>query len=66
VDDKQIQERLKAQDAFWNGPRYHLLLAGTLVVALAVIYFIAAVRTGNYAYDGLAHSPERELPPSGW
>lgn len=66
MDDKQIEARLAREDALWNGPRLHVLLAVTLAISIAVIYFIASVRSGDYAWDPLAHDPGTEIAPSGW
>jgi hypothetical protein len=66
VDDKQILERLKADDATWDGPRLIGLLLVTLAIALAVIYFIASVRSGDYSWHPFAHDNQRELPMSSW
>lgn len=64
--DKQILERLKADDATWDGPRLIGLLFVTLAIALAVIYFIASVRSGDYTWQPFAHDHARELPMSTW
>ena len=66
MDDKQIEQRLARQDVTWNGPRYTGLLFVTLGIALAVIYTIASIRTGDFSWNPLANDPAHELPPSGW
>lgn len=66
MDEKQIEQRLAHEDQVWNGPRFHVLLAVTLAIAIAVIYVIASVRTGDYTWNPWGHDPVRELPPSGW
>ena len=45
MDDNQIRARLAREDQTWNGPRFHVLLAVTLAIAIAVIYTIASIRT---------------------
>ena len=55
---------LSEEDKFWNGPRFVALLCGTVAVALAVIYFIACVKSGNYVWNPLAHDPATELMPA--
>lgn len=66
MDDKQIEQRIARQDQTWNGPRFHVLLAVTLTIALAVIYTIASIKTGDFSWNPLANDPAHELPPSGW
>lgn len=66
MDERQIEERLAREDEFWNGPRLHALLAVSLAIAIAILYVIASVRSGDYSWSPLAHDPVRELPPSGW
>jgi len=66
VDDKQIAERLKAEDATWTGPRLIGLLFATLAVALTVIFVISSVKSGDYTWHPFGHDPERQLPISNW
>ena len=66
MDDKQIAERLKVEDATWTGPRLIALLFGTLAVALTVIFVISSLKSGDYSWHPFAHRPERELPISNW
>lgn len=65
-DTKRYEDRLAKYDETWNGPRLHALLGITLVIAIAVIYFIASVRHGDFSYDPTAHDPATEIAPSGW
>jgi len=66
MDDTQIEQRRARQDATWSGPRYTGLLFVTLAIALAVIYTIASIRTGDFSWNPIANQPARDLPPSGW
>lgn len=66
MTDDEIQKRLERDDEFWTGPRFVGLLFGTLGVALAFIYFIASVRTGDYTWRPLANHPVEEAPISDW
>jgi hypothetical protein len=66
VTNDEIQKRLERDDEFWTGPRFVGLLFGTLGVALAFIYFIASVRSGDYTWHPLAHDPVTEAPISDW
>ncbi len=66
MDDRQIDARLERQDAFWNGARLQALLGVTLAIALAFIYFIASVKSGDFSWDPTAHDPGTEITPSGW
>jgi hypothetical protein len=66
VDDKQIAERLKADDATWDGPRLIGLLGVTLALALTVIYVISSLKSGDYTWHPFAHDNARELAPSSW
>lgn len=66
MSTNSLEERFKREDAVWNGPRFHMLLAGTLVVALAVIYFIASVRSGDFVWQPFAHDPAHEILPGTW
>lgn len=65
-ETKRYEERLAKFDETWNGPRLHMLLGVTLAVAIAVIYFIASVRHGDFSWDPTAHDPGQELAPSNW
>ncbi|UJR79204.1 hypothetical protein [Sandaracinus amylolyticus] len=65
-DTKKFEDRLAKYDQEWNGPKLHVLLVVTLAVAIAVIYFIASVRSGDYVWDPTAHDPAHEIEPSGW
>ncbi len=66
MDDKQIAERLKADDAFWDGPRLIGLLGVTLALALTVIYVISSLKSDDYTWHPFAHDHERELPQADW
>ena len=66
MDDQQIEARRERQDAFWNGPRLHVLLAVTLTLAIAFIYAIASVKSGDFSWDPTAHDPATEITPWGW
>ncbi len=66
MSEQRINERFGRDDAFWKGPRLHVLLIVSLAIAIALIYFIASVRSGDYTWSPFAHDPARELPPSGW
>jgi hypothetical protein len=66
VDDKQIEQRLKQDDATWNGPRLIGLLFATLAVALTVIFVISSLKSGDYTWHPFAHDNERELPMADW
>lgn len=66
MDDRQIEARLERQDAFWNGARLQALLAVTLAISLAFIYFIASVKSGDFSWDPTAHDVGTEIAPSGW
>jgi hypothetical protein len=66
LDDQQIEARRERQDAVWNGPRLHVLLAVTLTIAIAFIYTIASLKTGDFTWDPTAHDPATEIAPSGW
>lgn len=49
--------KLSPVDQKWTAPRFLALLAGTLVVALAFLYFIASFHGDrpNFGWDPLAH-----------
>lgn len=66
MDDKQIAERLKADDATWDGPRLIGLLGVTLALALTVIYVISSLKSGDYTWRPFAHDNAHELAPSSW
>lgn len=66
MNDAQIEARRIQQDAYWDGPRLHMLLAVTLAASIAVIYFIASVRSGDFSWDPTAHDPATQIMPSGW
>lgn len=66
MDEHQVEARMQRWDAFWNGPRLTMLLVVSLAIAIAVIYTIASVRSGNFMWNPLSHDPATELPPSGW
>lgn len=55
---------LKAADAYWTGPRFVGLLFVTLAIAIAVIYSISSVYSGDWTWSPLAHDPAHELLPS--
>ena len=61
-----IETRFKSEDAVWGGPRFHALLAITLAIAIAIIYSIASVRSGDFVWHFLAHDPGHEIRPSTW
>lgn len=63
---EDLEAKLAADDKVWNGPRLHALLGVSVVVILAVLYFIACVRSGDYVWRPLAHDPAHEIMPSGW
>lgn len=56
--------RLKASDEFWTGPRFVGLLFLTLAIAIAVIYSISSLYSGDWTWQPLAHDPAHELLPS--
>lgn len=66
MSDKYYEERLKREDEVWTTSRFVGLLFLTLAIALAVIYSIASVRSGDWTWRPLANDPVRELPPSNW
>lgn len=48
--------KLSPVDRAWTGTRFVGLLVVTLTLALALLYFLASVRSGEYAWDTfLAH-----------
>ena len=57
-------ERLKSEDAYWTASRFVMLLFGTLTVAIAVIYAISSLYSGDWTWQPLAHDPAHELLPS--
>ena len=63
---EELEAKLAADDKVWKGPRLHALLGVSVVVILAVLYFIACVRSGDYTWNFLAHEPAHEVMPSGW
>ncbi len=66
MNDKYYEERLKREDEVWTTSRFVGLLGVTLAIALAVIYFIASVRSGDFVWRPLANDPVREAPISDW
>lgn len=56
--------RLKAADEFWNAQRFTGLLFLTLTIAIAVIYAISSLYSGNWSWSPLAHDPAHEILPS--
>ena len=47
--------KLTPVDQHWTGGRFIGLLAGTLTVALIIIYVIASVKSGDYVWQPFAH-----------
>lgn len=47
--------KLSPVDQAWTAQRFIALLAGTVVVALIIIYFIAGVKSGDFTWNPLAH-----------
>ncbi len=66
MTDEEIEQRLARDDAFWTGPRLVGLLAGTLAIALTVIFVISSVRSGDYTWSPIANSDPLDLRPSDW
>lgn len=64
--EKQIQDRLKQDDATWTGPRLIGLLFATLAVALTVIFVISSLKSGDYTWHPFAHDNATELPMADW
>ena len=51
--------KLTPVDRRFTGPRFMVLLAGTLLVALTIIFLIASVKSGDYGWYPFAHDLER-------
>lgn len=66
MDDKQIEQRLKKDDEFWNGPRLISLLGGTLAVALVVIFVISSLKSGDYTWHPFANDKPYDFSISSW
>lgn len=64
--EKDIQERLEQQDAYWTGPRLTYLLFASIAVSIAVLFVISSLRSGDFTWQPLAHDPAHEILPSGW
>ena len=64
-DTKRYEDRLAKYDESWNGSRLIMLLGVSLVIALAVIYAIASVRSGDFTWDPTANDLG-DIAPSGW
>ena len=47
--------KLSKVDREWNSTRFLLLLAGTVLVALVIIYSISSLKTGDWTYSPFAH-----------
>lgn len=68
--DAQRMARIAQEEATWTGPKFMGLLAGTLVVALAVIYTIASYPTQSRPFWDFSWYPfgttpkEADLKPS--
>lgn len=56
--------KLSKVDQEWNAQRFMMLLVGTMIVALIVIYAIAAYKFGDWSYNPLAHDLIEHTFPS--
>ena len=57
TEQESAHGKLSPVDQQWTGPRFIGLLFVSLLIALAVIYFIASVKSGDYSWSPLAHDP---------
>lgn len=51
--------KLTPVDQKYTGTRFMALLAGTLLVALVIIFLIASVKSGDYSWHPFAHDLDR-------
>lgn len=58
--------KLSTVDRNWTAPRFIALLGGTLLVALAFLYFIASFHhnTADFSWDPFAHDIVRHTVES--
>ncbi len=47
--------KLAEVDQKFDGPRFMMLLVGTLVVAVSVIFLMASYKSGNFGWNPLSH-----------
>jgi hypothetical protein len=47
--------KLSEVDQTWTGPRFMALLVGTLIVALAILFTAASIKTGDFTWHWRAH-----------
>jgi hypothetical protein len=60
--EEQRQARIAREEATWTGPKFMGLMAGTLVVALTVIYTIASYPTESRPFWDLSWQPFGKTP----
>jgi hypothetical protein len=63
--EAQRDARIAREEATWTGPKFMGLLAGTLVVALAVIFTIASVPIESRPYWDFGWYPFGTTPKDG-
>jgi hypothetical protein len=56
------EQRIAREEEEWTGPKFLSLLAGTLVVALSVIYTIASYPTESRPYWDFSWYPFGKTP----